>query len=114
MRISRSKGQEKAGICRQLHTAELNKLLCSQSRITHKIVKTGGARRAWHATHVGETIKTQGDLVGNHEGKNIIGRQRRMLHSNIKSDFQKIGLRSVVCIYDLKIWNSVARFWIKY
>jgi hypothetical protein len=113
MRISGSRRQEIAGSWRQLRTVELDKLHSSKSMITNNIVKTSKARRAWHVTRVRETIKTQGDLVGKREGKNFHARQRRMWHSTIKSNLQKIGRRGVVWKYDLKIWNSVALFWIQ-
>jgi len=113
MRISGYKLQEIAGSWRQLHTVELDKLYSSKSRIANKIVDTSEARRAWHVTRVRETIKTQGDLVWKREGKNFLGRKKSMWHNTIKSNLQKIGRRGVVWICDLKIWNSVARFWIK-
>ena len=112
MRICGFKRQEIAGSWRQLHTVELDKLYSSQSNITNKIVETREARRAWHVTLVNETIKTQGDLFAKLEGKNFHARQRRMWHSTIKSNLQKIGRRVVASKYDLTIWNIVAHFWI--
>jgi hypothetical protein len=77
---------------RKLHNEELHKLYSSPSII--RIIKL---RMRWegHVERMGEKRNVYRLLVGKPDGKNSLGRQRRMWKDNIKMDLLDVGLSVV-------------------
>jgi len=107
-RIFGPKRDEVTGEWRKLHNEELNDLYCSPNivhGIKSRIMRLTG--------HVGRLEKRRGIyrvLVGKHEGKRPLGRQRRRWEDDIKVDFQEVGCRCMNWIelaQDMDRWRAL-------
>ena len=56
-----------------------------------RMVKSRRMRWAGHVARMGEDRGVHRVLVGKHEGKRPLGRQRRRWEDNIKMDLQEVG-----------------------
>ena len=88
-RVFVSKKDEITGEWRKLHNEELSDL-CSLPNIL-RVVKSRRMRWAWHVARMGEESGVHRVLVGNPDGKRLLGRPRRRWEDNIKMDLQEVG-----------------------
>jgi hypothetical protein len=72
-----------------LHNEELRDLYSSPSII--RIIKSSRMRWAGHVARMGEKRNAYRLLVGNPEGKRLLGRPRRRWVDNIRMDLGEIG-----------------------
>ena len=87
-RIFRPRRDEVTGEWGILHNEELNDLYSSPNIV--RVIKSRRMRWAEHVARMGEE---SGDrvLVGNPEGKRLLGRPRRAWVDNIGMDLQEVG-----------------------
>jgi hypothetical protein len=85
---------------RKLHNEELHNLYSSLSLIS--MVKSRRMRWAGHVARMGEKRNAYRILVGNPEGKRLLGRIKRRWVDNIKIDLREIG-------WDGGDWIDLAR-----
>ena len=87
-RIFGSKGDEVTGEWRKLQNEELNDLYCSPNIV--RVIKSIGMRWAGHVARVGERRDVYRVLVGNPEGKSLLGRPSIGWEGNIKLGVQEL------------------------
>jgi hypothetical protein len=75
-RIFRPKRDEVTGEWRKLHNEELNDLYYSPNIV--RVIKSRRMRWAGHVVRMGERRGVYSVLVGKSEGKNLLGRPRRI------------------------------------
>jgi hypothetical protein len=74
---------------RKLQNEELHNLYSSQSII--RMIKSRRMRWAGHVVRMGPKMNAYRILVGNPEGKRLLGRPKRRWVDNIKMDLREIG-----------------------
>ena len=77
------------GEWKRLNNEELNDLYSSPNIVW--VIKSRRMRWAGHVARMGEEKGMYGVLVGKLEGKRPLGRPRRRLVDNIKTDLQEVG-----------------------
>jgi hypothetical protein len=92
-RIFGPKRDRVTGGWRKLHDEELHNLYSSPNIII--IIKSRRIRRAGHVAQMEEKRNVYRLLVGNPEGKRLLGRPRHRWMNNIKMDLLEIGLNAV-------------------
>jgi hypothetical protein len=102
--ISGSKGDEVTGEWRKLHNEKLHDLYSSPSIIT--IIKPRRMTWAGHVARMGENRNAYRLLVGKPEGKEPLGRPRRMWVDNIRMDLGEVGWESS-CEFDIEPSGSI-------
>jgi hypothetical protein len=88
-RIFGQKRDEVTGGWRKLHNEDLHNLYSPPSII--RMIKSRMMRWAGHVARMGENRNVYRILVGNPEGKRLLGRPRRRWVDNIKMDLREIG-----------------------
>ena len=88
-RIFGPKRDEVTAEWKKLHNEELNDLYFSPSIV--RVIKSRRMRLAGHAARVGEWRGVYWVMVGKPEGKRSLGRPRRRLEDNIKTNLQEVG-----------------------
>ena len=84
-----SKRDEVTGEWRKLHNEELSDLYFLPNIV--RVVKSRRMRWAGHVARMGEGRDVHRVLVGKPEGKRPLGRPRRRLEDNIKTDLREVG-----------------------
>jgi hypothetical protein len=74
---------------RRLHNEELNDLYSSPNII--RVIKSRRMKWAEHVACIGEKRGAYRILVGRPKGRRPLGRSRRRLEDNIKTDLQAVG-----------------------
>jgi hypothetical protein len=88
-RIFGPKRDETTGEWRRLHNEELNGLYSSPNII--RVIKSRRMRWAGHIARMGEKGSAYRILVGRPEGRRPLGRPRRKLEDNMKTDLREVG-----------------------
>jgi hypothetical protein len=88
-RLFRQKRDEVSGGWRKLHNEELHDMCSSPSTI--RMIKSRKMRWAGHAARMGEKRNAYTILVGEPEGRILLGRPGRRWEDNIKIDHREIG-----------------------
>jgi hypothetical protein len=107
-RIFGPKRDEVTGGWRKLHNEELHNLYSSPSTI--RIIKSRSMRWAGHVARMGENRNAYRILLGNPEGKRLLGRPGRKWVDNIKIDVREIGWDGVDWIdmaQDREQWRAL-------
>jgi hypothetical protein len=107
-RIFGPKRDEVTGEWRKLHNEELHNFYSSPDIIRQ--VKSRRMRWAGHVARMREERKLYKVLVGNPEGKRLLGRPRRRWENGIRMDLREIGLGAVDWIrlaQDRDRWRAV-------
>jgi hypothetical protein len=76
------------GSCRGLHNEELRNLYDSPNI---RAIKSKGIAWTGRVIHMGEMRSACNILIGNHEGKRLLGRPRRRWENNIRMDLTEVG-----------------------
>jgi hypothetical protein len=115
--IFRPKGDEVMGEWRKLLNEELRDLYSSSSII--RIIKSRTVRWAGHVARMGKKRNMYRLLVGNLEGKRLLGRPRRRCVVNMRMDVGEVGRGNVDWIgltKDRNRWralvNSILNLWV--
>ena len=88
-RIFGPRRDEVTGEWRRLHNEELNDLYCSPNIV--RVIKCRRMRWAGHVARMGEERVMYRVLVGKPERMRPLGRPRRRLVDNIRTDLQEVG-----------------------
>jgi hypothetical protein len=89
LKIFGPKRDEVIGDWRKLHNEELHNLYCSPSII--RIIKLRRVQWAGHVARMGKKRHAYRILVGEPEGKRLLGRPRHGWEDNNKMDLREIG-----------------------
>jgi len=90
-RIFGPRKDEVTGDWRRLHNEELNNLYSSPNIV--RVIKSRRKRWAGHVARMGEERGLYRVSLGKPEGKRPLGRPRRSLVDNIRTDLQEVGCR---------------------
>ena len=90
-RIFGPRKDEVTGDWRRLHNEELNNLYSSPNIV--RVIKSRRKRWAGHVARMGEERGLYRVSLGKREGKRPLGRPRRSLVDNIRTDLQEVGCR---------------------
>jgi len=88
-RIFGTRRDELTGEWRRLHSEELNDLYSSPNFV--RVIKSRRMGWAGHVAHMSEDRGVYRVLVGKPEGRRPLGRPRRRLADNIRTDLQEVG-----------------------
>jgi hypothetical protein len=96
--------REVAGDWRRLHSEELRNLYASPNIIS--VIKSRRVRWAGHVARMGEMRNSYKVLVGQPEGKRLLGRPRRRWEDNISMGIRKMGLGGVDWLHERQLVAS--------